>query len=104
MAGNRPKTNRRVYIWKKTGGICAHCGRQASSREQTIDHYVPKSWGGGYDLRNLMPLCKDCNRTRDNKPINAYQFYKYAPKTIVDQCIKYEKEFTKRYRSMGDVE
>ena len=104
MTRNRPKVDRRVAVWKKTNGVCAHCGRAASSKEQTVDHYVPKSWGGGYDTRNLMPLCKQCNQMRDNKPISAYTFYKYAPKHTVDQCIKYEKEFNKKYRSMSDSE
>lgn len=104
MTRNRPKADRRVTVWKKTNGICAHCGRAASSKEQTVDHYVPKSWGGGYDARNLMPLCKDCNKQRGTKSIDAYKFYKYASLEAVRQCIKYEQEFNQKYRSMSDSE
>ena len=104
MANNKSKANRRIGIWQKTGGLCAHCGRKASSREQTIDHYLPKSFGGGYDNRNLVPLCKTCNKARDNKPINPAVFYKFAPQWVVQQCLEYEKEFNLKYSSMGDKE
>lgn len=104
MANNKNKSFRRINIWKKTNGVCAHCGRRASSREQTVDHYIPKSYGGGYDVRNLVPLCKDCNRARDNRIINARVFYKYAPSSVIQQCLDYEKEFDSKYRSMGDLE
>ena len=104
MTRNRPKIDRRVAVWKKTGGVCSHCGRSASSKEQTIDHYVPKSWGGGYDIRNLMPLCKRCNQKRGTKPIDAYTFYKFASLQSVRKCIEYEDEFNHKYRSMSDSE
>lgn len=104
MTRNTSKVTRKALVWKKTGGICAHCGRKASSRSQTIDHYIPKSWGGSYDLRNLMPLCSDCNVKRGSRPINPYSFYKYASKSEVNKCKAYEDEFNFKYRSMGDSE
>jgi 5-methylcytosine-specific restriction endonuclease McrA len=101
MANNKSNSDRRKLVWDKTGGICAHCGRTASNRSRTIDHYVPRSAGGGYDMRNLMPLCKECNIRRENYDIDPYRFYKYAPKDALDQCIEYEKEFNAGRRSMG---
>ena len=52
-------------------------------------------------MRNLMPLCKECNIRRENYDIDPYRFYKYAPKDAQDQCIEYEKEFNAGRRSMG---
>lgn len=103
MKSNRTRTDRCRDIWKKTNGVCAHCGKAASSRTRTVDHYVPKSWGSGYDPRNLMPLCRECNYARGNIPINPYKFYKYAPKHCIDDCVAYEREFNAKYNSMGDL-
>lgn len=33
----------------------------------TIDHTVPKSWGGTDHISNLQPAHKDCNQKKGNK-------------------------------------
>ena len=68
---------------------------------RTIDHYVPRSYDGGYDTRNLMPLCKRCNQERRNKPIDPFAFYTYAPKRYIFLCIEYEKEYKEKRRNMN---
>lgn len=87
------KKIRNNRIWKKTGGVCAHCGRRATGLSKTIDHYIPKSWGGGYDERNLMPLCAKCNRMRGNQRIKARMFYLYAPLWVIEACEEYERSW-----------
>jgi hypothetical protein len=104
MVRNKSKTDRCRIVWQKTNGVCAHCGRPASSKSRTVDHYVPRACGGGYDIRNLMPLCKECNLHRENFDIDPYEFYKYAPMDIITQCIEYEKAFSSSRRSMGGTE
>ena len=101
MVNNKSKSDRCKLVWKKTNGVCAHCGNPASNRTRTVDHYVPRSGGGGYDIRNLMPLCKSCNVSRENFKIDPYQYYKFAPRAVIDQCVAYEKEFDDSHRSMG---
>ena len=104
MTRNRPRTDRLKLVWKKTNGICAHCGKKTSSRQQTIEHYVPKSLGGGYDPRNLLPLCKNCNLDRGNETIDPTVYYKFAPKDVIRDCLKYEEELLHSHRSMsGDT-
>lgn len=104
MGRNRSKSNRLHLVWNKTGGLCAHCGRQASSRKQTVDHYIARSRGGGFDLRNLMPLCKECNQERGNDPIDPVVFYKFASNEIIQQCLDYEKRFIESHRNMeGEI-
>nr|MCR4684566.1 HNH endonuclease [Lachnospiraceae bacterium] len=46
----------RQKVWKKTGGVCAHCGKIIYG-QKTVDHVIPKSMGGSYTIANLMPLC-----------------------------------------------
>jgi 5-methylcytosine-specific restriction endonuclease McrA len=33
----------------------------------TVDHIVPKSWGGSFTSDNLRPMCRKCNSKRGNK-------------------------------------
>ena len=101
---NKSTANRLKKVWEKTGGICSHCGKQATGSNRTSDHYVTRSRGGTYDLRNLFPLCKDCNRARQDVPISPATYYKYASREHIRDCLQYEQEFLRSRRSMsGDT-
>lgn len=101
---NLSKTERRRIVWQKTGGICAHCGNTVYGNHQTIDHFIPKSLGGGFDMRNLVPLCRACNMQRHSNDIDPAKFYSYAPKTVISDCMTYKRIWTKRHSNMhGDV-
>lgn len=93
MGRNISKSILKKIIWEKSGGICAHCGKKSSGRTATIDHFIPKSTGGGYDQRNLMPLCKKCNMNKKSKDIDPEEYYSYAPEWAVQDCIDYKKEW-----------
>ncbi len=101
MKSNRSRLARLKQIWAKTDGVCAHCGNHSSGMNRTIDHYVPKSFDGGYDTRNLMPLCKKCNQERGNRPVDPYIFYAHAPKRYILLCIEYENEYMIKHRNMN---
>lgn len=90
------KSRRKREVWDKTGGVCAHCGKEAKGINKTIDHYIPKSKGGGYDERNLVPLCRKCNQTRGSRLIVAAEFYIYAPEWVIQECEEYELVITGR--------
>lgn len=99
---NRTKADRRKIVWGKTGGRCAHCGRLASSKSQTIDHFVARSAGGRFDLRNLMPLCRQCNEERGNEPVtDPGAYYAFAPGWIVEELFDYERELEGMRSRMG---
>lgn len=89
----RAKVKLRRTIWKKTRGVCAHCGRTPSTTNQTIDHFIPRILGGGYDKRNLMPLCKECNKAKMGKLIDPKEYYKFAPQEAIDDCLSYKMSF-----------
>ena len=94
------KSQRRKQVWKKTHGVCAHCGIHAPPKLQTIDHFIPLSAGGTYDRRNLVPLCRDCNEARKAIKINPYRYYKYAPVWVVNSCWAYYHDWRDRNRAM----
>ncbi len=54
-------------IWMKTGGVCAKCGKAVESDKGTIDHFIPKYHGGTDDIRNLIPMCRACNRAKSSR-------------------------------------
>ena len=92
------KKTRRRRIWEKTGGICAHCGRVIYGNGQTIDHFVPKSEGGGLDYRNLMPLCVRCNKARRNNEVDPREFYPYAKDGAIRDCLEYKREWESTHK------
>lgn len=55
-------------ICAKSGNKCAHCGTPIyAGYQMTVDHFIPLDKGGSNQMINLIPLCKNCNETKDNK-------------------------------------
>ncbi len=79
-------------VWKKTGGVCAHCGNIIHG-QKTVDHVVPKSIGGGSAFANLMPLCRKCNMHKGSKWVDIREYYKYAKEEALWECEWYVARF-----------
>lgn len=86
---------KKYNIWKKTNGICSHCGKKMYGKK-TIEHILPRSKGGGADTRNLIPLCEKCNKLRSSEEINPREFYSYLDKKYLDEYYDYIKEDDKK--------
>lgn len=61
------------YIYDKNNGYCWHCGKKLSWKNYgkpgekgawEVDHSVPLSRGGTGYLRNFVPSCVECNRSK----------------------------------------
>ena len=104
MSRNITKSCRRRNIWRKSNGVCAHCGKVVYGNSQTIDHFIPRSWGGTFDTKNLMPLCEECNKARNAKSINPTHFYKYAKEEAINDCIEYKKKWEMEHSNLlGEI-
>ena len=44
---------------------CAYCGREMKNLTQ--DHLIPLSKGGNYTKGNIVPCCRSCNSSKNNK-------------------------------------
>ena len=51
----------RVFVWKRDGGRCVHCGSQENLE---FDHIIPLAKGGSSTSRNVQLLCETCNRRK----------------------------------------
>jgi len=49
------------YIFLREQGLCYHCKKAITLGKTTLDHYLPRSKGGTYDVFNLVACCKRCN-------------------------------------------
>lgn len=63
------------YIFDKNEGCCWHCGKRLAWKNYGIsgaraawevDHSNPVSRGGTDYLRNLVPSCVPCNRSKSD--------------------------------------
>jgi 5-methylcytosine-specific restriction endonuclease McrA len=59
------------------GDVCAYCYK--TTEDMQIDHFFPVSKGGKHELSNLVPACKHCNCSKNNK--NPYDWIceKFSP-------------------------
>lgn len=53
---------------------CAYC---SSKENLTLDHFIPLSKGGSNVQGNLLPACKSCNSSKNNR--DAIEWYKKQP-------------------------
>lgn len=65
----KPKTVARLSkqnVFLRDLYICQYCGNTCSRQTATVDHVLPKSFGGKSSWTNLTTACKLCNTTKSN--------------------------------------
>ena len=68
------KKELRETVLKKYHGKCAYCGIELI-KGWHVDHINPKSCGGGNELENLNPACKDCNNYKHSSTLETFRMY-----------------------------
>ena len=69
----RKETRLAIYIRDRFS--CLYCGKDLRSgdfQDVTLDHLVPRSFGGHNRPSNLVTSCKRCNCSRKDKPWREY--------------------------------
>ncbi len=87
------KLQTKIRILEKTGGVCAVCGRVLEPGKITIEHYIPKYHGGTDDERNLLPLCKNCNKSKGSRIVSAEEYYPYLHFDYYKEFNEYRTEW-----------
>lgn len=70
------KASVRKIVYRKFSDRCAYCGKVLEAINQTVDHIIPYTRGGGDDVNNLFPACKSCNSEKGVKTLDEYREYK----------------------------
>lgn len=52
---------KRQLVGERDGFICRECG---VTEDLTLDHVIPKAWGGSNAIGNLQLLCSPCNNKK----------------------------------------
>ena len=66
---SRIKTARRRCIRTQLPQVCAHC---AATEALTIDHIIPRVYGGTNALANLQMLCFACHRQKTTTEVRYH--------------------------------
>ena len=77
------RKDKRLSIYLRDSFSCAYCGRDlrgAEPCEVTLDHLLPRHYGGGNEATNLITSCRSCNSSRQDKP-----WADFAPGGAVDR-------------------
>jgi len=51
---------------------CLYCATELTIKSMTVEHLVPRSWGGSYQKSNLALACSTCNNARGAQDLHLY--------------------------------
>ena len=57
----------RRNLYRRDNYTCQYCGIKPGSEELTIDHIIPRSFGGVSNWENCVLACIKCNHRKSNK-------------------------------------
>jgi hypothetical protein len=67
---------------------CAYCGKEDNSLTQ--EHFIPLSKGGEYTVNNIIPACKSCNSSKQDKDFEYwYQLMPFYSERRKNKIYKY---------------
>ena len=62
---------RDIYFTEYPNGpyVCKGCGKifRTRTNECTVDHIIPRKYGGTNNIANLQILCRDCNQNKGHQ-------------------------------------
>lgn len=85
---------------RRSGGVCASCGKKLTTKTMTMDHIIPLSRGGTNEPENLVALCEECNKEKGSllqMPRSCYMAVKNN-----NELVKMEKHVEKWFRTVKD--
>lgn len=63
----------RKAVWAKANGLCHICDLPMSRFELTVDHIIPRIFGGSDKIENLAAAHQSCNVLRGATPLAEYK-------------------------------
>lgn len=72
---------------------CPYCEATFFYTEAELDHIESIAAGGTNNKENLLPVCKECNRSKNNKILHAWLITKsIAPEAVYHRLKKLNKK------------
>lgn len=93
MNHRKRKDKLKNQVWTKSNGLCGKCGRSVELDKRTIDQFIPKYRGGNDDYRNLIPLCKACNKAKASRIMDLDECGSYMLDEYKDLAEEYRREW-----------
>ena len=96
LVASRDKSSDSPIEWRTLKSIfgdeCVYCGRKESDTGTLQkDHIVPFGSDGDFVLGNIVPACKNCNRSKNNKSLNEwYPKQTFYNQTRLDTIVEYQ--------------
>lgn len=66
-------------IFKRSQGLCFYCQKpmvykppEKCPEEFTVEHLIPQSMGGKWNMSNCRGACRKCNEKRKNTPLKEF--------------------------------
>lgn len=57
---------RKITVFNRYNGKCFYCNGRLRIEDMHMDHYVPRSKGGSYNIKNIVASCPRCNLIKNN--------------------------------------
>lgn len=89
----------KITFLNKSNFVCSHCGKKLDLSTVTVEHALPVGEGGRNDDRNLVALCKECNRIKANKVTlkSIPNYYKYLNEENTLLLLEYAEEYNREF-------
>ena len=90
-----PPVNRREVL-KRDRYTCQYCGGQ---KQLTLDHVIPKSWGGQHSWDNVVTACSPCNTSKGARsPELAKMKLARKPKAPMHPVVAFAEQFWREHK------
>lgn len=94
---------KRDAILNKSNNKCCHCGKLISFdkkegyEQATVEHFIPISKSGTNSIKNLVALCPNCNRDKDDYILYPTEYLEYLPDKYLKELEDYFEEWADTY-------
>lgn len=57
--------SKKLKIWRRDNFTCTYCSKESSNKTVlTVDHILPREYGGDNTTNNLTTACRGCNKKK----------------------------------------